>query len=84
MFVTFRDTLLSVENTLFFHLLAKEFIPDSDGDFVIDRDPTHFARILTFLRTRKYDVEGLTSRQIDQFHAEWDYYLFPRKELIKS
>jgi hypothetical protein len=80
LFVAGRDTLLSVDDTLFCHLLgSKEFLPDSDGEYFMDRNSTHFSRILTYLRTHEYDIEGLNIKQLKEFKIEWDYYLLPKQ-----
>eukprot|EP00754_Rhynchopus_humris_P010956 Rhum_TRINITY_DN14186_c3_g2::Rhum_TRINITY_DN14186_c3_g2_i1::g.72931::m.72931 len=51
-FVTTRQTLLAVPNTVFSVLLSGRFdVETVDGAIHLDRDPTHFSYILNYLRS---------------------------------
>jgi hypothetical protein len=64
------------EGSYFYGLLnSGNFLPGHDGSYFIDRDPTHFGLIMSFLRTGELCKIGLNSREIQQLEKELDYYL---------
>jgi hypothetical protein len=86
-FETLKSTLISLEGTYFYALLASGmWKPDSDGItkenhdlykkgvYFIDRNPKHFSRILDFLRTEKFSWEGLKSSSVSKLLEDFDYY----------
>lgn len=54
--------------------------PNDVGEYFIDRDATHFARILTFLRTGKLKTDEMTKNQIEELEEELDYYQLHQSE----
>ena len=60
-FSTSRQTLCSIQDSFFSSLLSGR-IPscrDHDGALFIDRDPDLFKKILSFLRTKELDLDGV-------------------------
>jgi len=77
-FTTTRDTLL-VPGSYFEAMLGNHtWKPDPvDTAYFIDRDPTHFARILHRLRTGVFNLSGLQDDDIEDMKMELDYFLLP-------
>eukprot|EP01118_Nematostelium_gracile_P013027 TRINITY_DN4860_c0_g1_i2.p1 TRINITY_DN4860_c0_g1~~TRINITY_DN4860_c0_g1_i2.p1 ORF type:complete len:309 (-),score=89.29 TRINITY_DN4860_c0_g1_i2:4-930(-) len=70
-----RETLTSVEGTYFYAMLASNsWKPNERGCYFIDRDPTHFERIMTYLRTKEMKYDGLSEEQLQELEEELDYY----------
>ena len=74
-----KETLMSIENTYFYGLVANmdTFKPLVDGAFFIERNPLVFGRILDYLRTGRMDIRGLTPYAIDMLTDDLDYYCIP-------
>ena len=53
-FVTHRDTLLAFDESYFGGLLRRGRPPEDDGAYFIDRDTTHFPKILNYMRTGRF------------------------------
>jgi hypothetical protein len=87
LFVVSRETLTHIPYTFFWAMLGKQFgdsllntlgsqnwQPDASGHYFIDRDPTHFSRILRYLRTHQWNVSGLNELAYDELLDEVDFY----------
>eukprot|EP01118_Nematostelium_gracile_P005294 TRINITY_DN1661_c0_g1_i2.p1 TRINITY_DN1661_c0_g1~~TRINITY_DN1661_c0_g1_i2.p1 ORF type:complete len:176 (-),score=26.86 TRINITY_DN1661_c0_g1_i2:6-533(-) len=74
-FSTSKPTLTSVEGSYFHTMLSSDrWKPNDRGEYFIDRDPTHFPRILSYLRTGKLVFDGLDEDEAEMLNAELDYY----------
>jgi hypothetical protein len=72
------------EGSYFYGLLnSGQFLPGPDGSYFIDRDPTHFGLIMSFLRTGELSKKGLKSWEIEDLETELDYYLLHIPEEVK-
>jgi hypothetical protein len=77
-FSTFKGTLMRFEGSYFYGLLnSGQFLPGPDGNYFIDRDPTHFSLIMTYLRTGEFSKLKLNDVQIYELRNEFDYFLLP-------
>lgn len=78
-FTASRDVFLRYENTYFHALFGCHcWEPDEDGTFFVDRDPTHFGRIMKSLRSGEpIDQTGLSSGEVENVHQEIEYYQLP-------
>ncbi|KDO22065.1 hypothetical protein SPRG_12052 [Saprolegnia parasitica CBS 223.65] len=47
--------------------------PDEHGEYFIDTDPTHFGRIMRLVRTGTLAYDGLSTADVEEFHALLDY-----------
>jgi len=77
-FATSKASLLRIKGTYFEGLVASgKWKPDADGVYFIDRDPTHFGRILNYLRDPdNFNLfRGIEDR--DELKRELDYFLIP-------
>ncbi|CAL8404777.1 unnamed protein product [Boreogadus saida] len=72
-FSTSRQTLIWVPDSFFSSLLSGRIstLRDETGAIFIDRDPTAFAPILNFLRTKELDLRGMT---ISVLRHEAEFY----------
>ena len=86
LFCVSKETLMSMENTFFYGLVANmdKFKPLEDGTFFIERDPLVFGRILNYLRTGKMDTSDLSPYAVDMLKDDLDYYLIPRPVELKD
>jgi hypothetical protein len=86
-FSTFLETLMRFEDSYFYGLLnSGNFLPGPDGSYFIDRDPTHFGLIMTYLRKGEFPIKKLktmTSWEIGELEEECDYYLLPFPKELK-
>jgi hypothetical protein len=58
-FITTKETLLSIQGTTFYVLLSNEkYKPDFEGCFFFDRSPKYFEEILYYLRTNSMYCEN--------------------------
>lgn len=84
----FKSTLLSIEGSYFSAMLSSDrWKPDdkgNDGDdaytkgeYFINRDSTHFHRILNYLRSGTLSVDGMAIYEIKDLRTELDYYQIP-------
>ncbi|CAK4709944.1 hypothetical protein LEN26_000580 [Aphanomyces euteiches] len=75
LFKTSRETLLRMEGTYFHAMLGSRcWMPDNPPNiYFIDTDPTHFDRILAFLRSGDLSFEGLNSWECCQLRVTLDY-----------
>ncbi|XP_053314663.1 BTB/POZ domain-containing protein KCTD3 [Spea bombifrons] len=71
-FSTSRQTLMWIPDSFFSSLLSGRIstLRDETGAIFIDRDPTAFAPILNFLRTKELDLRGV-SLNVLQHEAEF-------------
>jgi len=92
-FMTTLATLTSEKETLFSAMFSEycNMQPNEDGEYFIDRNPTHFALILDHLRgiDVKKDVRDLSRRERELFIQEVHYYgirsLYPEvKQTVAS
>ncbi|XP_052341960.1 BTB/POZ domain-containing protein KCTD3-like isoform X1 [Oncorhynchus keta] len=72
-FSTSRQTLMWIPDSLFSSLLSGRIssLLDETGAIFIDRDPTAFAPILNFLRTKELDLRGVN---INILRHEAEFY----------
>ena len=78
-FKTCKENLISCEESYFYTMLSSgQWQPDGDGAYCIDRDPTHFPRIIEWLRSHD-DVcyKDMAEAELTQLHKELDYYQLP-------
>jgi hypothetical protein len=77
-FITTKETLLSIPGTTFHGLLSNEkYQPDFEGCFFFDRSPKYFEEILNYLRTNSMDWEIFqTSTSQIAISKELDFYGF--------
>jgi len=77
--VTSINTLTSQRDNFFAAMFSGNFKmePDEDGEYFIDRNPTHFQVILDHLRgiDVKSQIESMTKLEKSQLYNEVDYYL---------
>ncbi|XP_061102870.1 BTB/POZ domain-containing protein KCTD3 isoform X2 [Conger conger] len=73
MFSTSRQTLMWIPDSFFSSLLSGRIstLRDETGAIFIDRDPTAFAPILNFLRTKELDLRGVN---INILRHEAEFY----------
>ena len=78
-FCVSKETLMSMENTYFYGLVANmdKFKPLDDGTYFIERDPLVFGRILNYLRTGKMDTRDLSPYAVEMLKDDFDYYCIP-------
>jgi len=71
-----KEIFLRWEGTYFHGLVSGgHWTPDDDGRHYIDRDPMHFDRIMTSLRTGEaVDFSGLSTTEGRRLAEEIDYY----------
>lgn len=81
-----KDTFLRWEGTYFHSLVCGNlWKPNRDGAHYIDRDPTHFDRIMKALRTGKpVDFTGLQTLDAEQLRDEMDYYQLNKRDVPSS
>ncbi|MEQ2284741.1 BTB/POZ domain-containing protein kctd3 [Ameca splendens] len=72
-FSTSRQTLMWIPDSFFSSLLSGRIstLRDETGAIFIDRDPTAFAPILNFLRTKELDLRGVN---ISVLRHEAEFY----------
>eukprot|EP01118_Nematostelium_gracile_P003163 TRINITY_DN1359_c0_g1_i1.p1 TRINITY_DN1359_c0_g1~~TRINITY_DN1359_c0_g1_i1.p1 ORF type:complete len:254 (+),score=40.83 TRINITY_DN1359_c0_g1_i1:113-763(+) len=76
---TSKETLLSVEGTYFYAMLASDkWKPNGKGEYFIDRNPKYFFRIIDYLKTGKLRMEDLNISEREEFDRELDYYQIPQ------
>ncbi|ETV94351.1 hypothetical protein H310_11994 [Aphanomyces invadans] len=75
LFKTSKQTLLRVEGTYFHAMLgAGCWQPNGPGNtYFLDLDPTHFDRVMTYLRTDVLSFDGLSVWECRQLRATLDY-----------
>ena len=85
LFNTSKQTLMSIENTYFYGLLANsnKFKTNEEGVFFVDRNPLVFDRVLDFFRTGKLVIKDLTSYMLDMLKDDMDYYCIPLPEELQ-
>eukprot|EP01118_Nematostelium_gracile_P012762 TRINITY_DN4711_c0_g1_i2.p1 TRINITY_DN4711_c0_g1~~TRINITY_DN4711_c0_g1_i2.p1 ORF type:complete len:394 (-),score=104.23 TRINITY_DN4711_c0_g1_i2:181-1362(-) len=72
---TSKETLTSMKGTYFYAMLSSDkWQPNAQGEYFIDRNPTHFHHILDYLRTGELHVSSLSELKKQQLLAELDYY----------
>ena len=78
-FNTTKELLMSIPNTFFYACLsnADNFKKHEDGTIFVDRDPTVFDKIITYYRSGKLDLKGMTSSMIDLLKEDFDFYCIP-------
>ncbi|ETV86416.1 hypothetical protein H257_02787 [Aphanomyces astaci] len=74
-FKTSKQTLLRVEGTYFHAMLgAGCWQPDGPANsYFLDLDPTHFDRVMTYLRTSELSFDGLSAWECRQLRSTLDY-----------
>jgi hypothetical protein len=83
-FTTSKSVLLRLENTYFHAMLASgKWQPDEDGVYFIDRDPTHFGRIVEYMRTGELSFDGLDDESIKKLESDLDYFQIPLLDQVK-
>jgi len=85
LFNTSKQTLMSIENTYFYGLLAnsEKFKTNEEGVFFVDRNPLVFDRILDLFRTGKLELRELTPLMLDMLKDDLDYYCIPLPEELQ-
>jgi len=74
-FAASRDTFLSSPDSFFFALLGTEgWVKNEQGEYFIDRDPSLFPHVMTFLRTGRWYLNSLSADDLDRLEAELDFY----------
>jgi len=74
LFTVAKQTLL-VPNSFFHAMLGSDrWKPDEDGEYFIDRDPTLFPRVLNYLRSSEWNIDGLSLREKELLKIELDFY----------
>lgn len=87
LFLASTETLMKIENTYFYGLIANKdkFKHQEECEFLIERNPLVFDRILDYLRTGKLDIRDLTDYMLDMLRDDLDYYCIPSpKEKIPT
>eukprot|EP01118_Nematostelium_gracile_P004928 TRINITY_DN1587_c0_g1_i2.p1 TRINITY_DN1587_c0_g1~~TRINITY_DN1587_c0_g1_i2.p1 ORF type:complete len:312 (-),score=76.28 TRINITY_DN1587_c0_g1_i2:114-1049(-) len=70
-----KSTLLAIEGSYFHAMLSSDrWKPNNKGEYFIDRDFTHFPRILNYLRTGELELKGLDEIEMEKLNGELDYY----------
>lgn len=83
-FITCKGTLMRFENSYFYQLMNSDSIKsESGGYYFIDRDPTHFGIIMSYLRTGVIPKLKLNHKQVEELRKEFDYYHLPLAEDLK-
>lgn len=79
LFAASEDVFLCHQNNYFYDLLVRTSSkPDEDGAYFIDRDPKHFNRIMTSLRSNEpVDFTDLSEKEKEQLDLELDFYSMP-------
>lgn len=72
-FQTKLDTLLSIKDTLFYKLIVTEQI-DLTKEIFIDRNNDYFHIILSFLRNKKVNLNGYSSKKLREILEEAQFY----------
>jgi hypothetical protein len=72
-FATKTETLLSVKDTLFYKLILTKKL-DLTQEIFFDRSPAVFPYLMDFLRYKKINYSRFNREQIEELHAEADYY----------
>jgi hypothetical protein len=75
-FQTKTSTLFNVKDTLFYKLICSSVDEGDDlnKEIFIDRSYTYFPLILDYLRTKKFNIKGMSKFEIEDFEAEVLYY----------
>ncbi len=75
-FQTRLSTLLSIKDTLFYYIIAKRVLTNTDihEEIFIDRNFNNFEFFLDYVRTKKFSLSGFAKNQIDELGVEADYY----------
>jgi len=73
-FAATKDTWM--HNDSFFSALigCDSWQPDASGDYFIDRDPVMFPYIMTFLRSGRWFLGGLSEDKLEMLESELDFY----------
>eukprot|EP01118_Nematostelium_gracile_P002210 TRINITY_DN12440_c0_g1_i1.p1 TRINITY_DN12440_c0_g1~~TRINITY_DN12440_c0_g1_i1.p1 ORF type:complete len:314 (+),score=78.82 TRINITY_DN12440_c0_g1_i1:32-973(+) len=75
---TSKSTLSSIQGTFFHAMLSSDkWKTNHEGEYFIDRNPTHFNRIVAYLRSGEMNVDGLTKSELDELSKELEYYQIP-------
>ncbi|OQR85559.1 hypothetical protein ACHHYP_11691 [Achlya hypogyna] len=74
LFATTRANLLRYEGS-YFHtmMLSKLWAPNDRGEYFIDMEPTHFDRIIGYLRSGELRFDGLSTIESREFRRLLDY-----------
>jgi hypothetical protein len=75
-FQTKTSTLFNVKDTLFYKLICSSLENNEDltKEIFIDRSYTYFPLILDFLRTKKFNLKGMSKFELDDLESEINYY----------
>jgi len=77
-FTTSKSTLLKFEGSYFHTLLGSDrWKPEEDGCYFVDRSPEYFKYLMEYMRTGTLETEGLSQKDIDHIHSDFDYYQVP-------
>ena len=72
-FQTKLDTLLSIKDTLFYKLILTKKI-NMTNEIFIDRDNQNFHIILSFLRNKKVNLNGNSTKTLRKIREEAEFY----------
>ncbi|KAF0714768.1 Aste57867_3701 [Aphanomyces stellatus] len=83
LFVTSKATLIRVKGSYFDAMLSSgAWHPDEPHNtYFVDLNPAHFDRILDFLRTGHFSLEGLSPWECQRLKANFDYLNLPLSPL---
>jgi len=70
-----RETFMSSTDSFFYAMLGSEaWVRNDRGEYFIDRDPTLFHHVMTYLRTGKWYLHSLGADELDRLEAELEFY----------
>jgi len=75
-FQTRLSTILSIKDTLFYYVIAKRVMSNSNirEEIFIDRNFNNFDFFIDFLRTGKFSLAGFTKLQLETVALDADFY----------
>jgi len=69
------DTFLSSPDSFFYAMLGSDlWVRNERGEYFIDRDPSLFPHVMTYLRTGRWYLNALSADDFDRLEAELSFY----------
>jgi len=69
------DTFMSSPDSFFYAMLGSDlWVRNERGEYFIDRDPSLFPHVMTYLRTGRWYLNSLTADDFDRLEAELAFY----------